>query len=288
MNLQTFDFNEAPVRVMLRDEEPWFVAADVCRVLDLSNPTMACDGLDEDERMTLSNTEGHSGQRGGAQSFNVISESGLYALIFKSRKPEARKFRKWVTAEVLPALRKTGRYAIAPGDEGAECLSLLRFVRETMHGWTLERQMEFGMQARRFAKSMGVIFQTGHEPGVGRVFVFPRAVLETVRLSFQRTSLLPDSDAVEFERLLEALHRGEGDAFYRPDVARGMARTMGLFPRIFGDNTSVESERSSFGCLCKRFNGSIFPSGLMLRMRGHSGNRRYEILRTAPELALTS
>jgi len=283
MNLTTFDFNEAPVRVMVREGAPWFVAADVCRVLELSNPSMACEGLDEDEKgISIADTPG------GSQKMLTISESGLYALVFKSRKPEARKFRKWVTAEVLPALRRTGRYEMPAGDEGAECLSLLRFVRECCHGWSLERQMEFGMQARRFAKSMGVIFQTGNEPGVGRVFVFPRSVLETVRLSFQRTALLPDSDAVEFERLLEGLYRVEGAASYLPEIARGVAKTMGLFPRIFGEHTSLESERSGFGRVCERFNRQVFPNGLSLHVRGHGVRRRYEITRHAPEMALTS
>ena len=105
-----FDFNQQAVRIVVRDGEPWFVVADVCWVLGLANPTEAIRGLDDDEKMTLSTTEGHSGTRGGAQSLNIISESGLYALIFKSRKPQAREFRKWVTNVVLPQIRKTGRY----------------------------------------------------------------------------------------------------------------------------------------------------------------------------------
>lgn len=68
--------------------------------------------LDQDEKMSISNTDSHSGQRGGAQSLNLISESGLYALVFKSRKPQAQVFRKWVTSEVLPAIRKTGSFQI--------------------------------------------------------------------------------------------------------------------------------------------------------------------------------
>lgn len=283
MNLTTFDFNGAAVRVTTQDSEPWFVAADVCRVLELSNTSKACESLDEDEKgITNSDTPG------GAQQVLTVSESGLYALVFKSRKPEAKAFRKWVTSEVLPALRKTGRFAIAQGDDGAECLSLLRFVRESLHGWSLERQMEFGMQVRRFAKAMGVIFQTGVEPGVGRVFVFPRPVMETVRLSFQRTALLPDSDAVDFERLLEALHRIDGPAIYKPDLMRGMAKTMGLFPRIFGPNASLASEMSGFGRVCERFNRQLFPSGLSLQVRGAHRHRRYEITRRAAELALLS
>lgn len=107
MNLTTFDFNDAPIRTMLRDEQPWFVAADVCRVLDLSNPSMACEGLDDDEKgISTADT------LGGSQKMLTISESGLYALVFKSRKPEAKTFRKWVTSEVLPALRQTGKYEV--------------------------------------------------------------------------------------------------------------------------------------------------------------------------------
>jgi hypothetical protein len=84
--------------------------AEVCRVLKISNPSDAATRLDDDEKMTLDNTEGHSGQRGGAQSFTIINESGLYSLILTSRKREAKRFKKWVTAEVLPSIRKTGGY----------------------------------------------------------------------------------------------------------------------------------------------------------------------------------
>jgi prophage antirepressor-like protein len=121
--LTIFDFDDTAVRVIDQDGAPWFVAADICRILEIQNPTDALKGLDDDERMTLANPEGHSGQRGGAQIFNIISESGLYALIFKSRKEEARRFRKWVTSEVLPQIRKTGGYAL---HEAAKTQSALR------------------------------------------------------------------------------------------------------------------------------------------------------------------
>lgn len=119
--IQAFDFNEQAVRTVVRDGEPWFVASDVCQILALGNVTQAIQGnakagavgLEDDEKMTLTNLEGQSGKRGGARFMTIISESGLYALIFKSRKPEAKKFRKWVTGEVLPALRKQGAYALA-------------------------------------------------------------------------------------------------------------------------------------------------------------------------------
>ena len=98
-----FDFEEQAVRVVMRDEEPWFVAADICRVLEIQNPTMAVKGLDEDE-FTLSTIEGSH------RPTNLINESGLYALVLTSRKEAAKRFRKWITSEVLPAIRRTGRY----------------------------------------------------------------------------------------------------------------------------------------------------------------------------------
>jgi prophage antirepressor-like protein len=107
-----FNFQSREVRTITRDGEPWFVAVDVCSALDLKNVTMALRHLDDDEQMTLSNVDGRPGS--GPQSFNIISESGLYALIQRSRKPEAKPFRKWVTSKVLPSIRKTGGYVHRP------------------------------------------------------------------------------------------------------------------------------------------------------------------------------
>ena len=114
MELQIFnnpDFGD--VRVVMKNGLPWFVAADVCRVLEIGNPSQALSRLDEDEKMTLNTTEGHSGQRGGAQMMNVVNESGLYALTLTSRKPNAKKFRKWLTGEVVPSIFRTGSYSIS-------------------------------------------------------------------------------------------------------------------------------------------------------------------------------
>ena len=102
------------VRVMIINNEPWFVAADVCKALEIGNPTMALSRLDEDEKMTLSLTEGHSGVRGGAQMANVVNEPGLYTLVLGSRKPEAKEFKRWITHEVIPTIRKTGGYIADP------------------------------------------------------------------------------------------------------------------------------------------------------------------------------
>ena len=113
----TFSFGDNKVRVIVRDGEPWFVASDVCGALDYKNTSKAIgDHLDDDEKGL---TTGYT--LGGEQKLTVISESGLYALVLRSRKPEARKFAKWVTSEVLPAIRKTGVYVgkpftVNPGD----------------------------------------------------------------------------------------------------------------------------------------------------------------------------
>lgn len=105
-----FDFEEQAVRVVMRDGEPWFVANDVCRVLEIGNPRDAVARLDDDERDSV----GIADAIGRERETNAVSESGLYALIFTSRKAEAKRFRKWITAEVLPAIRRHGRYEM-PG-----------------------------------------------------------------------------------------------------------------------------------------------------------------------------
>ena len=106
-DLVKFEFRSHEVRTVIRDGEPWFVAKDVCDVLGLSDTNAALRGLDEDEKGTT-----NSRTLGGNQTMLTVNESGLYALIFKSRKPEAKAFRKWVTSEVLPSIRKTGKYSV--------------------------------------------------------------------------------------------------------------------------------------------------------------------------------
>ncbi|GBR58945.1 prophage antirepressor [Acetobacter senegalensis DSM 18889] len=106
-NIIPFNFEDHAVRVITRDGEPWFVLADVCDVLEHTNSRVVADRLEDDER-GVSNVY----TLGGPQDMSIINESGLYNLIFTSRKPEAKRFRKWVTGEVLPAIRKTGSYAL--------------------------------------------------------------------------------------------------------------------------------------------------------------------------------
>ena len=106
-----FDFHGKSVRVTDRSGQVWFVATDVCAVLELANPRQAVSRLDEDERGVLT-----VDTLGGEQEVVIINESGLYSLVMSSRKTEAKRFKKWVTAEVLPAIRQNGTYThpVAP------------------------------------------------------------------------------------------------------------------------------------------------------------------------------
>ena len=111
-NLTVFQFESNQVRVLTVGGEPWFVAKDLCAVLDLGNSSQAISRLDEDEKgVTTDDT------LGGKQELATVSESGMYSLVLTSRKAQAKMFKRWLTHEVLPSIRKTGRYeidAIAP------------------------------------------------------------------------------------------------------------------------------------------------------------------------------
>lgn len=105
--LVPFDYSGSQVRTVLVDDEPWFVASDVCAVLGIRNSRDAVRGLDEDEKgVALTDT------LGGAQNLVTISESGLYTLLVRSRRKEAKPFRRWVTHEVVPTIRRTGSYSV--------------------------------------------------------------------------------------------------------------------------------------------------------------------------------
>ena len=101
--IQQFDFRGASLRTLTdKAGEPWFVAKDVCDILGHSNVSMALDRLDDDERSKF-----NLGRQGET---NIVNEAGLYVLVLGSRKPEAHEFKRWVTHEVLPQIRRTGGY----------------------------------------------------------------------------------------------------------------------------------------------------------------------------------
>lgn len=104
-DLQVFKYQDSEVRTIEMNGEPWFVLKDVCKVLSIGNVSDVFKRLDADEKGV-----GQIDTLGGSQTMNIINESGLYNVILRSDKPEAKPFRKWVTSEVLPAIRKHGAY----------------------------------------------------------------------------------------------------------------------------------------------------------------------------------
>ena len=108
--LVPFNYGTTAIRVVMLGGEPWFVLADLCRVLGLSNPTMVSDRIDSD---ALSQTE-VTDSMGRSQTATVVSEAGMYEVVIRSDKPEAVTFRRWITGTVLPEIRKTGGYNAQP------------------------------------------------------------------------------------------------------------------------------------------------------------------------------
>lgn len=145
-DIQVFDFEDNAVRVIDKDGDPWFVAADVARVLEYRDAEVACRALDDDEKGTLIVCT-----PGGQQEMLGINESGLYHLVLVSRKPEAKKFRKWVTAEVLPSIRKTGMY-IEPAAQSEDDAGMSGLPDRTFTQWInliRETRLLFGRAAAR-------------------------------------------------------------------------------------------------------------------------------------------
>jgi prophage antirepressor-like protein len=153
-DLITFHFKDISLNAVEIAGEPWFVLVDVCRVLEIANSRNATARLDEDEK-GVHNVD----TLGGAQDVTIISESGLYRLVLTSRKPQAKPFQKWVTTDVIPSIRKTGKYAFdqpqgpSPREERLtrELLSLQRkyidliqevdFYRQRAGVWTQAEQL---------------------------------------------------------------------------------------------------------------------------------------------------
>lgn len=175
MDITPFLFEgESLVRVIARQDTPWFVAADVCKVLGVKNPADAVKGLDEDEKGIAT-----SDTLGGRQSVVIVSESGLYALIFRSRKPAAIRFRKWVTQEVLPAIRKTGSYRAATdvlppvGDEIGDKAMDLRTVTECRQTWGNKAAQQMWLKLRHLP-TVPAMFEDPSQPSLFSYTAMPK------------------------------------------------------------------------------------------------------------------
>lgn len=114
-SLTQFAFNSQQVRILSVNGDPWFIASDVCKILELGNVSKALSRLDSEEIMSLDRESILTlSDDPNTVRLSAISESGLYSLTLGSRKPQAKEFKRWVTREILPTIRKTGKYEIAP------------------------------------------------------------------------------------------------------------------------------------------------------------------------------
>ncbi|HZK69305.1 MAG TPA: Bro-N domain-containing protein [Paludibacter sp.] len=156
MQLQIFKYEEDEehfdnLTTVEIEGEAWFVASEVCKLLDIKNSRDAVSRLDDDEKLV--SVLPTSGQN---RNVTIISESGLYALIFKSNKPSAKKFRKWVTKEVIPAVRKTGSY-------GINRLETPNFVIRFNDNWDRTEKGYFSVISELFVRLYGRFEHVGYQ-----------------------------------------------------------------------------------------------------------------------------
>lgn len=163
--LQIFNYNSKQVRTIIKDGEPWFVAADVCNILgintsvsvngqirrDAEGKAYLSGGLDDDEKDThIVSTPG------GDQTMLIVSEAGLYTLILKSRKPEAKSFKRWITHEVIPSIRKYGLYATP--DTVEKILENPDYMIEILQKYKEEKQKRLEVENRLKEQEPLVLF----------------------------------------------------------------------------------------------------------------------------------
>lgn len=201
-DLNVFAFDSHAVRVVMVDGQPWFVAADVCAILGFGNPRQAVEShVDEDDVQKLDAMD----SLGRSQQTNHINESGLYALIFGSTKPEAKRFKRWVTHDVLPSIRKTGAYVDpkAPGAMGVQAQPMPY----------LSHVADFHVAADRVFRS---VLRSARTAGVP----LPAAVRRASAVTQERTGLcmLDVLDAHDHVRELEAQAAADQPAPRHPGV----------------------------------------------------------------------
>ena len=175
--LKLFENPLFKVRVIMRCSDPWFVAKDACDCLEIADVSQACKNLDDDEKQVVARSPELSllfTESSNAPTMTLISESGLYALVMRSNKPKAKVFRKWVTSEVLPSIRKTGGYGIRTVDDmindpdtAIRLLTQLKIMRLQNDQLAMERDEAIRTKAmigsRREATAMNTASQKSKE-----------------------------------------------------------------------------------------------------------------------------
>lgn len=183
--IQVFKYHDKPVRTVEKDGETWFIARDVCDALEIVNITRALNPLDNDEKSSFHIMK-ETSKLGGNPNFSIISFAGLYKLIFNSRKPEAKKFTRWVTHEVLPSIHKKGYYAVPVIQTRVDALekenALLRgkvseMIEQidSMRSFTMLGQAFTLMQGLLTTTEVAKVFaQRGKKIGQNRLFAWAR------------------------------------------------------------------------------------------------------------------
>ena len=265
-NTSIFNFNKQSIQIVVKQYEPWFVASDVAKVLGYRNPSDAARLLDDDEKGT------HNLRTlGGEQKVIIVNESGLYALVLKSRKPEAKPFRRWVTSEVLPTIRKTGGYScpiatITPSQQ----LRLREAVAKraqavASHYQTIYRALYTRFQIPRYSDLLAKDFEAAIEfiqtvdlrvPEVRKTEVAPvgdgRCPHCGLRPLPQGAIVLGKNDAEKLRGLvyeMKYLHRKQLESFYamlasvRSPLAASFYETMN---NMAIDNDETSDERNGY------------------------------------------
>lgn len=224
-----FSFVSTSLRVVLRDGEPWFVAVDVCEALTIGNSRMATERLDDDEK-GVSSIDTPS----GTQQMTVINESGLYSLILGSRKPEAKRFKKWVTSEVLPAIRRTGKYEAKPAPVGPAEEPISAADRNNL-AWLVSGAVVglWGQQAWEWAIWKALRDVTGcPSPQPFKVHQLPTIVVELRRI-LAITSALRDAQIETSKQVIKRCIRN------REDTANVLAEMQVILDQAVQENEAA-------------------------------------------------
>jgi prophage antirepressor-like protein len=235
-----FDFEDREVRVVMVNDEPWFVAKDVCEVLEISKHRDAVSRLDDDERgSVLVDTPG------GKQEMVAVNEYGIYSLVMTSRKPEAKKFKRWVTHEVLPAIRKTGSYSVqqnnvVPLSKDQAIVTVLRTTADLLEGQEELRQGQQQLEMKLAEVDRKVeeqITLNSHEQRKAQKEIAKRVYELAEQIAFKQLSfdgteeIVPDLEK-ERRKLFTEIHRAIKDCFAVPsyrDVRRSEFNQLLLF-----------------------------------------------------------
>lgn len=259
----TFESDTVKVRVVGTTHEPLFVAVDVCRALELENPTRAVECVDEDD-LTLAQVIDSLGRE---QTVNVLTESGLYTLILRSEKPKAKLFRRWVTKVVLPAIRENGFYSVEGTprrlsvQEQIDALSVLKTGAAQIE-W-MERNMPLEEMVRPFQERLALeetanldhFWQSLVDAFRGGAFGCSRAQYTRFFKISNRRTLYPPGRPNQGQWTSHNLYFGPGPVleivntwtsktyvWNRPDIRKALARAVYYIPgeikqKLGGDNS---------------------------------------------------